>query len=66
MMAQLTPPRAKFGHPSGQVWPKDLSWPITTQSSFCKDQGHLTLHMNDPNWWVTRKTGNYLLTGKRR
>ena len=33
MMAKLTPPRGKFGHHSGQVWPKDLSWPIIIQSN---------------------------------
>ena len=38
MMAELTPPKGKFGHPSGQVWPKDLSWSIIIQSNLCKDQ----------------------------
>ena len=38
MVAKLTLQWGKFGFPSGQVWPKNLSWPIIMQSNFCKDQ----------------------------
>ena len=38
MMAELTLPRGKSGHPLGQVWPKNLSWPTIIQSNFRKDQ----------------------------
>ena len=37
MMAELAPPSRKFGLPSGQVWPKDMSWHIIIQSN-CKFQ----------------------------
>ena len=50
MMVELTP----FGHPSGQVWPKDFSWPITIQSNFCKDQDNLKAliyRINYPSWY---------------
>ena len=53
MMAELTSPRGKVGHPSFQVWPKDFSWPIIIQSNFCKYQENfkaLTYHMNYPSW----------------
>ena len=52
MMAELAPQWGKFANPSGQVWPKDLSWPSTIQSNFCKNQENfkaLTQHMNYPS-----------------
>ena len=50
MVVELTP----FGHLSGQVWPKDFSWPIAIQSNFCKDQDNfkaLIYRMNYPSWY---------------
>ena len=55
MMAELTPPRDKFGHPSGQSWPTDFSWPIIIQSNFCNWEQEnfkaLTYHMNYLCWY---------------